>query len=57
MLRDWNRLLDSLMKTTAIKRKSFFFLTDAVFIAIAVYVSFWLRFDGVIPAEYGRFMI
>jgi FlaA1/EpsC-like NDP-sugar epimerase len=47
-----NRFSDSLKKITSGKRKAFFLLTDALFIAFAVYLSFWLRFDGQIPFEY-----
>lgn len=57
MLKGWKRIWVSLMKTTVGKRKAFFLLTDVVFIAVAVYISFWLRFDGEIPGEYNRFMI
>lgn len=45
------------MKTTRVKRKSFFLLTDISFLALAIYVSFWLRFDGKIPTEYRQNLI
>jgi FlaA1/EpsC-like NDP-sugar epimerase len=57
MPKDWIRIRDSLMKTTRGKRRAFFLLTDVIFIALAVYVSFWLRFDGQIPKEYSRFLL
>jgi len=57
MARDLLRIRDFLIKTTYWKRKIFFFFTDIVFIAFAVYFSFWLRFDGKIPGEYSRIMI
>jgi FlaA1/EpsC-like NDP-sugar epimerase len=45
------------MKTTIGKRKAFFVLTDVVFIALTVYISFWLRFDGQIPKEYSQILL
>jgi len=40
------------LKTTAFKRRAFFLLADVLLIALSLYVSFWLRFDGDIPGEY-----
>ena len=40
------------MKTTRVKRKIFFLLTDISSLALAVYISLWLRFEGKIPTEY-----
>jgi len=37
---------------TPLKRLAFFLLADSLLIAFSLYVSFWLRFDGAIPAEY-----
>ena len=34
------------------KRSVFFLIADSLLIAFSVYVSFWLRFDGKIPAAY-----
>ena len=56
-MRDRNRVLKSLLKSTSGKRKAFFLLTDAVFIAAAVYISFWLRFDGKIPDDFSRMLL
>ena len=47
-----SRFTDALKKVTPERRKAFFILTDFLFIALAVYLSFWLRFDGLIPYEY-----
>ena len=37
---------------TKFKRWLFFVAADSLIIAAAMYVSFWLRFDGAIPAVY-----
>ena len=39
---------------TPLKRLAFFFLADSLLIAISLYASFWLRFDGAIPGEFSR---
>lgn len=44
--------LKRLLRPTMIKRKLFFLAADAALIAGSAYVSFWLRFDGAIPAVY-----
>jgi FlaA1/EpsC-like NDP-sugar epimerase len=48
--------LDSLRKKlfrmNMFKRRLFFLIADTILIAWAVFVSFWLRFDGAIPAAY-----
>lgn len=45
----WER---ELLRTTPFKRRAFFVLTDFLLIASSMYISFWLRFDGDIPARY-----
>ena len=45
-------MIRSLLKTTSTKRKAFFLLADIILISLSMYVSFWLRYDGIIPAEY-----
>jgi FlaA1/EpsC-like NDP-sugar epimerase len=45
------------MKTTRRKRIAFFLLSDIFFIALAVFVSFWLRFEGKIPRDYNQILI
>jgi len=40
-----------IVRTTPLKRRVFFFLADSLIIAFSLYASFWLRFDGSIPAE------
>jgi FlaA1/EpsC-like NDP-sugar epimerase len=57
MPKDWNQIRDYLMKITPGKRKTFFLLTDVIFIALTVYMSFWLRFDGQIPKEYSEILV
>ena len=49
-------LLRNFSRTTALKRRAFFFLTDVLFIALATFLSFWLRFDGKISPEYSRYL-
>jgi len=57
MPKKWNRIRDFILRTTSGKRKAFFLLTDIFFIAFAVLLSFWLRFDGEIPREYSQILI
>jgi len=47
-----SRAAKSFFKTTPLKRRAFFLLSDVVLITLAMYVSFWLRFDGRIPAKF-----
>lgn len=46
----WKRLL----RITPFKRLAFFLLADSFLIGFSLYASFWLRFDGAIPAEYAE---
>jgi len=41
-----------IFKKTVFKRRAFFFITDILLISLSMYVSFWLRFNGVIPLKY-----
>jgi FlaA1/EpsC-like NDP-sugar epimerase len=41
-------------RMTPLKRRGFFFLADLLLIAFSIYGSFWLRFDGAIPADFVR---
>jgi len=45
-------LLQKLFRISRFKRRAFFFIADITIIASAVFISFWLRFDGAIPAAY-----
>jgi len=47
-----NALMKSLLRVTRAKRRAFFLIADALLISGAMYVSFWLRFDGAIPPPY-----
>ncbi len=46
----------SLLKTTVFKRKAFFLTADFLLISLAMYLSFWLRFDGRIPAYFLQYI-
>lgn len=39
-------------RKTVFKRRAFFFISDILLISFAMYISFWLRFNGVIPDQY-----
>lgn len=45
-------LAERLLRVTRAKRRAFFLVADAVLITGAMYLSFWLRFDGAIPPSY-----
>lgn len=49
-----SKLRESILRITPLKRLAFFFLGDSVLIGLSLYASFWLRFDGAIPAEFAR---
>jgi FlaA1/EpsC-like NDP-sugar epimerase len=44
--------LKKLFRMSMFKRRLFFLIADSLLVALAVFVSFWLRFDGAIPAAY-----
>ena len=44
--------MKKLLRITRAKRRAFFLVADAVLISGAMYLSFWLRFDGAIPPTY-----
>ena len=46
----------SLFKKTTVTRNIFFILTDAILIAVSVWLAFLIRFDGLVPAPYLHFI-
>jgi len=44
--------LNKLFEKSVFKRRAFFFISDILLISFAMYISFWLRFDGMIPNQY-----
>ena len=53
-----NTFLKKLFKTTVLKRTLFFLVSDAVIFSLALYLSFCLRFEGLIPKVYlGQFYV
>ncbi len=47
-------VLNRIMRKSIFKRRLFFFVSDILLISFAMYASFWLRFNGVIPDHYKR---
>ena len=52
MNKRFSKLKEGTVRISPLKRLAFFFLADSLIIAFSLYASFWLRFDGAIPAEY-----
>lgn len=50
-------LFQKIVKRTSLKRTLFFVVADVFFIAISVWLAFWLRFDGQIPNYYYPFIL
>ena len=50
----FSKLREGLVRMTPRKRLVFFLLADSLLSAFSLYASFWLRFDGAIPAEFAR---
>jgi FlaA1/EpsC-like NDP-sugar epimerase len=48
------KLFSGLFRKSLFKRRAFFFITDILLISIAMYASFWSRFNGVIPDQYNK---
>jgi len=47
-------ILDKILRKSVFKRRLFFFVSDILLISFAMYASFWLRFNGVIPDHYKK---
>ncbi len=47
-------ILTKALKKSVFKRRAFFILSDVLLISSALYISFWLRFNGEIPAQYNK---
>lgn len=47
-------ILNTLLKKSKFKRRLLFFVADFLLISFAMYLSFWLRFNGAIPAPYKK---
>jgi FlaA1/EpsC-like NDP-sugar epimerase len=45
------KLKENILRMTPLKRRVFFFLADSLLVTFSLYASFWLRFDGAIPAN------
>ncbi|MEW6614778.1 MAG: nucleoside-diphosphate sugar epimerase/dehydratase [Thermodesulfobacteriota bacterium] len=45
-------LFKTLFKKTVLKRFLFFLISDAILFSMALYLSFYLRFEGIIPDRY-----
>ena len=53
-----NTFLKKISKTTVLKRTLFFLVSDALLFSLALYLSFYLRFEGLIPKGYlGQFYV
>jgi FlaA1/EpsC-like NDP-sugar epimerase len=48
------KLGKGMFRMTPFERRGLFFLADSLLISFSLYVSFWLRFDGAIPADFVR---
>lgn len=46
--------INRLFRKSVFKRRAFFLISDSLLISISIYISFWLRFNGVIPDHYMR---
>jgi FlaA1/EpsC-like NDP-sugar epimerase len=46
------KVMKNALRMTPLKRLVFFLFADSLLITFSLYASFWLRFDGAIPAEY-----
>ncbi len=49
-----SKLREGISRITPLKRRGLFFLADSLLISFSLYASFWLRFDGAIPADFVR---
>ena len=49
---NFHNFLNKIFQKTVFKRRAFFFISDSLFISLAMYASFWLRFNGAISDNY-----
>jgi len=45
------KFVEFVLRRTAFRRRLFFFVSDIIFISFSIYASFWLRYNGVLPAN------
>jgi len=45
------KFVEFILRRTAFRRRLFFFISDIIFISFSIYASFWLRYNGVLPAN------
>ncbi len=45
------KFVDFISRNTTFKRRLFFFTSDIIIISFSMYVSFWLRYNGVLPPD------
>ncbi len=47
-------LLKRIFRKSVFKRRAFFFISDVLLISFSMYISFWLRFNGLIPDQFQK---
>jgi len=51
-----NYFINQILRKTVLKRRVFFLISDILLISSAMYISFWLRFDGAIPLNFMKIL-